>query len=149
MWMRFTRTSATSSRKQPKRLSHAGIKTTIFRTGMRSVNPSTKHSCSLLRETIQVWLLHLCLPKLTGSGGINGPRQFGASHSCRKAWSNLNNLTDSLQHSPRYCPVSVDAIGSQLVRNGKYEAVDRKSSRLVSQEVLTIGGPQHQTQKYL
>ena len=31
--------------------------------------------------------------------------------------------------------VSVNVIASQLVRNGKYEAVDRKSSRLVSQEV--------------
>ena len=33
---------------------------------------------------------------------------------------------------------SADAIASQLVRNGKYEAVDRKSSRLVSQEVSDL-----------
>ena len=38
----------------------------------------------------------------------------------------------------RYCPVSADAIASQLVRNGKYEAVDRKSSRLVFQEVSDL-----------
>ena len=31
--------------------------------------------------------------------------------------------------------LSTDAIASQLVRNGKYKTVDRKSSRLVSQEV--------------
>ena len=37
-----------------------------------------KTFCSLLRETTQVWLLQLCLPSLTGSGGIDGPRQFGA-----------------------------------------------------------------------
>ena len=43
----------------------------------------------------------------------------------------LNNLTGRSRHSPRHCPVSADAIASQLVRNGKYEAVDRKSSRLV------------------
>ena len=48
-----------------------GIETTIFRVGMRSVNPSIKLSCSLFRETTQVWLLPLCLPSLTGSGGIN------------------------------------------------------------------------------
>ena len=47
----------------------------------------------------------------------------------------MNNLTGRSRHSPRHCPVSTDAIASQLVRNGKYEAVDRKSSRLVSQEV--------------
>ena len=56
------------------------------------------------------------------------------SHSSRKAWSTLNNLGRS-RHSPRHCPVSADAIASQLVKNGKYEAVDRKSSRLVFQEV--------------
>ena len=50
----------------------------------------------------------------------------------------MNNLTDRSRHSPRHCPVSADAIVSQLVRNGKYEAVDRKSSRLVSQEVSDL-----------
>ena len=47
----------------------------------------------------------------------------------------MNNLTGWSRHSPRHCLVSADTIASQLVRNGKYEAVDRKSSRFVSQEV--------------
>ena len=47
----------------------------------------------------------------------------------------MNNLTGRSQHSPRHCPVSANAIASQLLRNGKYEAVDHKSSRLVFQEV--------------
>ena len=42
------------------------------------------------------------------------------------------------RHSPRHCPVLIDAIASQLVRNGRYEAVDCKSSRLVSQEVSDL-----------
>ena len=50
----------------------------------------------------------------------------------------MNNLTGRSRHSPRHGPVSADAIASQLVRNGKYEAVDRKSSRLVSQEVSDL-----------
>ena len=50
----------------------------------------------------------------------------------------MNNLTGRSRHSPRHCPVSANAIASQLVRNGKYEAVDRKSSRLVSQEVSNL-----------
>ena len=71
-------TSVTPLRKLPKRLSHAGIEITIFRIGMQSMNSSIKLSCGLLRETIQVWLLQLCLPSLKESGGIDGPRQFGA-----------------------------------------------------------------------
>ena len=80
----------------------------------------------------QVWLLQLCLPSLTESGGID------FSHSSRKAWSILNNLTGRSRHSPRHFPVSADAIASQLVRNGKYKPVNRKSSRLVSQEVSDL-----------
>ena len=65
-------------------------------------------------------------------------RNIDFSHSSRKAWSILNNLTGRSRHSPRHYPVSADAIASQLVRNGKYEAVDRKSSRLVFQEVSDL-----------
>ena len=65
-------------KKAAKRQSLAGIEITIFRVGMQSVNPSIKLSCSLLRETNQAWLLQVCLPRLTGSEGIDGPRQFGA-----------------------------------------------------------------------
>ena len=57
------------------------------------------------------------------------------SHSSRKAWSTINNLTGRSRHSPRNCPVSANAIAAQLVRNRKYEGVDRESSRLISQEV--------------
>ena len=65
-------------------------------------------------------------------------RSIDFSHSSRIAWSILNNLTGRSRHSPRHCPASADAIASQLVRNGKYEAVDCKSSRLVYQEVSDI-----------
>ena len=78
MWMRLTRTSVTPLRKQPKRLSPAGIKTTIFRAGMPSVNSSIERSFSLLSKTTRIWPLQLYLPSLTGSGEIDGPRQFGA-----------------------------------------------------------------------
>ena len=47
----------------------------------------------------------------------------------------MNNLPGRSRHSPRHCPVLADVIASQLARNGKYEAVDHKSSRLVFQEV--------------
>ena len=62
-------------------------------------------------------------------------RNIDFSHSSRKASSIINNLTGRSPHSPRNCPVSANAIAAQLVRNGKYEGVDRESSRLISQEV--------------
>ena len=62
-------------------------------------------------------------------------RNIDFSHLSRKAWSTINNLTGRARHSPRNCPVSANAIVAQLVRNGKYESVDRKSSRLISQQV--------------
>ena len=65
-------------KKAAKKTIHAGIEITIFRVGIQSVNPSIKPFCSLLRETTQVWLLQLCLPSLTESGGIDGLKQFGA-----------------------------------------------------------------------
>ena len=60
------------------------------------------------------------------------------SHSSRLAWNTINNLTDRSRQSPRQCPVSADAIASQLVKNGKYEGVNRRSSRLVLQEVSDL-----------
>ena len=42
------------------------------------------------------------------------------------------------RHSSLHLPVSADAIASQIVRNGRYEAVIRKSSRLASQEVSNL-----------
>ena len=65
-------------------------------------------------------------------------QSFDFSHSSRKAWSILNNLTGRSRHSSGHCPISADAIVSQLVRNGKYEVVDHKSSRLVSEEVSDL-----------
>ena len=50
----------------------------------------------------------------------------------------MNNVTGRSRHSPRHCSVSADAIASQLVRNGKYEAIDRKSSRRVSQLLFDL-----------
>ena len=60
------------------------------------------------------------------------------SHSSRKAWSILNNLTGRSRQRSRHCPVSANAIASQLVKNGKYEKPDRQSSRLVQKEVSDL-----------
>ena len=65
-------------KKAAKKTIPRGYRNNYVRVGLQSVNPSIKLSCSLLRETTQVWLLQLCLPSLTRSGGIDGLRQFRA-----------------------------------------------------------------------
>ena len=49
-------------------------------------------------------------------------------HSSQKAWSILNNLTGRSRRSPRHCTVLANAIASQLIRNGRYDGIDRESS---------------------
>ena len=63
---------------------------------------------------------------------------FDFSHFSRQAWSMLNNLTDRSRRSPRHCAVSANAIASQLIGNGKYEVIDRESSRIFLQEVSDL-----------
>ena len=126
MWMRLTRTSVTPLKKQPKRLSHAGIEITIFRVGMQSESlyktflQSPQGDDSSLAATA----LLAKLDRKQRDRWSEAVRSIDFSHSSRKAWSILNNLTGRSRHSPRHCPVSADAIASQLVRNGRYEAVD-------------------------
>ena len=105
---------------------------------MQSVNPCIKPFCSLLRNTTLA--ATALLAKFARNGGIDGPRKFGAliSHTLVEKRKVFNKLTGRSRHSPRHCPISADAIASQLVRNGKYEAVDHKSSRLVYQEVSDL-----------
>ena len=65
-------------------------------------------------------------------------RSIDFSHSSRKAWSILNNLTGRSRHFPRRRPISADAITSQVVGNGRYDDVNHASSRLISQEMSDL-----------
>ena len=66
--------------------------------------------------------------------------------SSRKAWSILNNLTGRSRRSLQHCAVSAYAIASQLLRNGRYEGIDRESSRLSRKKCQTFGGLLQQVQ---
>ena len=68
------------------------------------------------------------------------------SHSIRKAWSILNNLTGRSLRSPRHCAVSAKAIASQLIRNGRYLGINRESSHKKCQ---MFGGPLNKSSEYL
>ena len=141
MWMRLTRTSVTPLRKQPKK--------TIPRGYRNNYIPCWDAECESLYKTflqspqgddssLAATALLAKLDRKRRDRWSEAVRSIDFSHSSRKAWSILNNLTGRSRHSPRHCPVSADAIASQLVRNGKYEVVDRKSSRFVSQEVSDL-----------
>ena len=65
-------------------------------------------------------------------------RNIDFLHSSRLAWNTIKSMTGRSRQSPRQCPVSADAIASQLVKNGKYEGVNRRSSRFVLQEVSDL-----------
>ena len=96
---------------------------TIFRVGMQSVNKNLSAVSSGRR-------LFGCYNLLAKLDRKNRRSEFGAltSHTLSKAI--LNNLTGN--------DTLLVKCSSQLVRNGKYEAVDRKSSRLVFQEVSDL-----------
>ena len=56
-------------------------KKTIPRGYRNNYIPCWDAECESLYKTFlqtRAWLLQLCLPSLTESGGIDGPRQFGA-----------------------------------------------------------------------
>ena len=57
------------------------------------------------------------------------------SHSSRKAWRTINNLTGRSGPSFRQCIVSVKSIASQLVKNGAHWARHCKSTRLDNKEL--------------
>ena len=50
----------------------------------------------------------------------------------------LNNLSGRSRQYPRQCPVSANAIASQLVKNGKYDDANREISRSVMQELSDL-----------
>ena len=60
------------------------------------------------------------------------------SHSSRKGWRTINKLTGRSGRSSRICPVSANAIASQLVKNGPHKTSDRESTRLVNKQLSDL-----------
>ena len=92
-------------------------------------SPAGNHS-SRAATALTTWL-----DKKRRDRWFEAVRNIDFSHSSKKSWSTIYNLTGRSRHSPRNCPVSANAIAAQLVRNRKHEGVDRELSRLISQEV--------------
>ena len=60
------------------------------------------------------------------------------SHSSRKAWKTISKLTGRSRRSSCACPVSVNSIASQLVKNGAHKTGDREPTRLVNKEMSDL-----------
>ena len=59
------------------------------------------------------------------------------THSSRKAWQTINKLTGrSTTHSR--CPVTANAIASQLLNNGRFPYANRDFARWTSREVTSL-----------
>ena len=59
------------------------------------------------------------------------------THSSRQAWQTINKLTGrSTTHSR--CPVTANAIASQLLNNGRFPDADRDFARWTSSEVISL-----------
>ena len=136
-------------KKAAKKTIPRGYRNNYIRVGMQSVNPSIKPFCSLLRETTQVWLLQLCLPSLTESGGIDGPKQFGALtfHTlvqkrgvfCTILLVGHNTLLVTVPFQPMLLHVSWLEMGNTRLLIASHLDLSFK-------KCLTFKGPQHQMQ---
>jgi len=60
------------------------------------------------------------------------------SHSSRKAWRTINKVTGRFGRSSRLCPVSVNSIASQLVKNGAHKTGGRESTRRVNKQLSVL-----------
>ena len=60
------------------------------------------------------------------------------THSSRKAWHTINRLIHRKASKPDKCPVSANAIASQLLQNGRFTNLDCDFSRQVGKEVAEL-----------
>ena len=124
IWMRLTKTSVTPLTKQPKRLSHADSWNnyipcwdaeceSLYKTFLQSPqgDDSSLAATALLVKLDQ---------KKRRDRWSEAVRSIDFSHSSRKGVEYFEQpYLVSPRHSPCHCPVSANAIASQLFRNGK------------------------------
>ena len=73
-------------------------------------------------------------------------RSIDFSHSSRKAWSILNNLTGRSRHSPRHCPFQPMLLHLSWLEMENTRLLTASHLDLSLKKCLTFGRPQHQTQ---
>jgi len=106
----------------------------IFRSGAEAI---------LLPPREHFRVVDICLIWLLNFQG--SPREscrhdslIDMSTSSRGGWTTINNLTDRSRNPHCPCPITVNSIASQLVKNGTYKTKDRESDRLVNKEISDL-----------
>ena len=74
LWIRHINVFVRPSALRRKSVSHVADEIIVYHVGMPSVKTSTNHSCNSLKGMNLAELLQLCLPGLTGNGGIDSLR---------------------------------------------------------------------------
>ena len=138
MWMRLNRTSVTPLRKQPKRRGYRNNYIPCWDAECKSLYKTFLQSPQGDDSSLAATALLSKLDRKRRDRWSEAVRGIDFSHSSQKAWSILNNLTGRSRHSPRHCPVSADAIASQLVRNGKYRLLIASHLDLSLKKCLTF-----------
>ena len=96
---RFSTWSSVCS-EAPPIATYINYEISIFRVGMQSVNPSIKPFCNLSQEddsSLATTALLAKLDRKRRDRWSEAVRSIDFSHSSRKAWSILNNLTGRSQ----------------------------------------------------
>ena len=139
MWIWPTRTSAAARNSIPRgcRNNHIPCWDAECENLFRTLQQSPEGSDSNRAATFLLLRLH----KKCRDRWFEAVQTIDFSHSGRKAWNILNNVTGRSRRSPGNYTVSANAITSQLIRNGRYKGIDPESSRLMSHKVSDLGGP--------
>ena len=146
MWTGHTRTSVMPSAQQPKSISHVVDEIPCWDAECENLYQMFLQSPEGSDSSRAASALLSRLDRKRRDRWSEAVQTIDFSHSSRKAWSILNNLTGRSRRSPRHCAVSANAIASVLVNNSKYEDIDCKSSRLCLKKCLIFGGPLQQVQ---
>ena len=114
---------------RPEELCHAGTKSA---RPLSLLYPSPSGDCR--RQSRLVSLLSR-LQQKKQERWEEAVNSIDFSHSSRKTWRTINKLIGRSGRSSRMCPVSVNSIASQLVKNGAHKTSDREPTRLVNNEL--------------
>ena len=137
--MRHTRSFAELCSLRRKKLSYVDVDATTPHAGMKNVKASTKASHPLLMDQNPEGLLQPCCKNLTKKDEGDGTRRSNPLTLPTVVVEHGPLLTTLLATSDiALCPISANAIASQLIRNGKYETRKRETTRRVREKTSEL-----------
>ena len=83
-------------------------------------------------------ILIKCLDEKRQERWMETVESIDFTYSSRKAWHTMNRLTSRTACKPDKCPMSANAIPSQLLQNGRFASPNSNFSRQVGKEVAEL-----------